>query len=1150
MEENTSRYDQITAILMGKTGHGKSTLCNLLSDSEDFIVGDTSHSCTKEIQIKNFFNHANRASVSIIDTPGLSDSDGDDNKIIDDMKKYLIKPDIPRINAILIVISIQEPKMDKSIVNLLEEIIKIFPLKSFWKHVIIIWTKYFGSANQKKRLQEKAQKDFRTDFIDLTKNIKKKFNMDLDIIDNINMVFNEYDHEEEDEKIKAFNKTQTINNINQIFSFMKNMNPLYAEVKPVVKKDELIDTVKTGKFTIMSYEQVQYRIYIDFNFNGDSNNENENNREIKFRDVISEYKIKREDSETEFEPFQIIENNKRKSNKYKKYIFYDTNDNFIKEERTEDIIDWKTNEDKTERNEKILSPDKKLITITNYVLECTKNDPNGKKINIKISEQYTEEWRHEIKPKEELDENHLGKIYYKHYNCLYKNEVKISENEIPNKNYVETFEKDKELKFKIVEENGITYRINYYNVIKIDSREANKKNSTEYIIQESKNPLNILEKNEKIETKIIGNDVYHQNYKITYYKDRNGNENIISKEKVGVEEEEKIQTIEIYETEGLTKEEINIKKNKKEYPIEYNRIYYTEETNTERKKKTRMNKIEHIIIILEHKLEPIKRNNSYILEEYDKEIYIINGQRNNDERPKLNVKEIQLEEKEEKREMSRSGNTIQFQNYKIYFKIEQNNNKKVYKEEPFGGTYPEDIQYKYYEEFEGLSKEQIEEKKVKNSYPITYTKLYYKDELNTKDKEEKIMYKRENVEIKLNHITNFITKNNSVFYVEYDEEIYIINGQQLNNNNSIKINQKETPLQIEYKKNILNIIDEQITFQNNKIYYAFDERNEKKIYKEEVDQITNEKIQYEEFEEYEGISKEQIEEKKRNGLYPIIFRIIYFKKETNTKRDKKIIYKTENIEIKKEYKEEFDQENNCLKKYLYEKYFIDGKLNEDKSSYKFVNSIPLKVKHEDKIVDKKNDDIFIQNYKVYYKIGKDGEEEFCKEIHDGEPLKVEYGEEFWELEGTTQNEILEKRRENSYPIEYKKNYYQTEINTSKKDKKLTKSEYIRIDVQHFSDVIKKDNTEFLEEYDQEIVKVNGNIKTGENSPLLHHKLTPKLLKETKEETREEKISDKWHLFTENEHSFQKWKRYKYIYNFGEPKYSDWFKDGIVTYRYN
>ena len=124
------------------------------------------------------------------------------------------------------------------------------------------------------------------------------------------------------------------------------------------------------------------------------------------------------------------------------------------------------------------------------------------------------------------------------------------------------------------------------------------------------------------------------------------------------------------------------------------------------------------------------------------------------------------------------------------------------------------------------------------------------------------MYKRENVEIKLNHITNFITKNNSVFYVEYDEEIYIINGQQLNNNNSIKINQKETPLQIEYKKNILNIIDEQITFQNNKIYYAFDERNEKKFYREEVEQITYEKIQYEEFEEYEGISKEQIEEKK------------------------------------------------------------------------------------------------------------------------------------------------------------------------------------------------------------------------------------------------------------------------------------------------
>ena len=54
------------------------------------------------------------------------------------MKKYIIKSDIPRINTILIVISIRENRMEQSLKNFLEEICKILPLKNFWENVIII----------------------------------------------------------------------------------------------------------------------------------------------------------------------------------------------------------------------------------------------------------------------------------------------------------------------------------------------------------------------------------------------------------------------------------------------------------------------------------------------------------------------------------------------------------------------------------------------------------------------------------------------------------------------------------------------------------------------------------------------------------------------------------------------------------------------------------------------------------------------------------------------------------------------------------------------------------------------------------------------------------------------------------------------------
>ena len=256
-------YSQpIVSILMGKTGHGKSTFSNLLSNSQDFVVGDTTKSCTKEIKLKCFYNQENQVKVSIIDTPGLSDSDGDDNKIIDDMKNFLLKSDISRINAILIVISIQETRMDQSLKNLLEEICKIFPLKNFWEHVIIIWTHYSGSENKKRRLEQKAQ-NFSEEFNELTKDINKRHNLNINTIEKFNMIFNDYDIEET-EVIIAKNKAQTISNINKIIYLMKNMNPLYAEAKPIIKEVEFKEEAQIGKFKIMTYENVQYRIYIDF----------------------------------------------------------------------------------------------------------------------------------------------------------------------------------------------------------------------------------------------------------------------------------------------------------------------------------------------------------------------------------------------------------------------------------------------------------------------------------------------------------------------------------------------------------------------------------------------------------------------------------------------------------------------------------------------------------------------------------------------------------------------------------------------------------------------------------------------------------------------------------------------------------------------
>lgn len=40
------------------------------------------------------------------------------------------------------------------------------------------------------------------------------------------------------------------------------------------------------------------------------------------------------------------------------------------------------------------------------------------------------------------------------------------------------------------------------------------------------------------------------------------------------------------------------------------------------------------------------------------------------------------------------------------------------------------------------------------------------------------------------------------------------------------------------------------------------------------------------------------------------------------------------------------------------------------------------------------------------------------------------------------------------------------------------------------------------------------------------------------------------MLSENEHTFERYKRYKYIYNFGEPGFSNWERDGVKTYFYD
>ena len=617
-----------TIILFGKTGHGKSTFCNLLSDSYEFKVGDVAdvNSCTKDIKKKEYDFKEDNVKLVIIDTPGFSDTDGDDDKIIEKIKNYLLKKDFPRINSIIVVISIQEPKLDQSIQLFLEVMCQVFPLPKLWEHIILVWTHYYaGSERAKNALKDKA-KAFQNKFMEFTETINKKYNISIQTINELKMIFNEYD-ENAEEIIKKQNEASSKENIQTIISWLKNMNPLYENIVKEKDDEKILKQVVNGKNTFITKQKLKIRTYKDF----DRGN-------IVLTEVISEYTIRKEETETDFELLNDKDGVKT-YNKYKKYITYDSEGKIIGELKTDEVMDWYKEEEKKDTKKTEISDKITNLCVQKYKLKTTKKNEKGIRINEETIDNYTEEWE----DSEDIENNikdHLGTIKHKCKQILYQkkgNEKKeIKHRFLPNKDYEEIYKKDEKPSEKTIEENGKKYNIKYYKIYKINSKDKDQKR--EYTNDEIEDKKTEIGLKEVFDRKLIKKDAekeYYQTYKKIYKVDENGKEIYIKEEIVG-KEENKIEKKIDYDIIGLTEEEINNKRKEKSYPIQFKRVYYEKELNTKDLLKNEIDKTEEVSINIQHFIKEIDKEN---LEEFDKEFLIVDGKviQDFEKEPKRNV---------------------------------------------------------------------------------------------------------------------------------------------------------------------------------------------------------------------------------------------------------------------------------------------------------------------------------------------------------------------------------------------------------------------------------------------------------------------------------------------------------------------------------
>jgi GTPase Era involved in 16S rRNA processing len=183
-EKEKSQAKENGFILGGKTGAGKSTLLNAIIGKELALVKKDANSVTKDTTIY-YYKLTNGKMITILDTPGLMDPKALKDPNIDNVHLAQITKTIQteniKIKGIIFLVNFQEERFDLSEQEALINYNKIFPLKNFWKHILVVFTHYFAdpdgdSEEEMKKIKDQSNKKIIGQIMDSVKEVSDVIN--------------------------------------------------------------------------------------------------------------------------------------------------------------------------------------------------------------------------------------------------------------------------------------------------------------------------------------------------------------------------------------------------------------------------------------------------------------------------------------------------------------------------------------------------------------------------------------------------------------------------------------------------------------------------------------------------------------------------------------------------------------------------------------------------------------------------------------------------------------------------------------------------------------------------------------------------------------------------------------------------------------
>ena len=131
-------------LVVGKTGSGKSSICNVIAGLDDknstFKVSSSAQGCTGSTQLADVsFDGRTDRPISLIDTIGFDDRERDDNKIIQDLI-FNLKTKCDYVHLLLLIVNGQSPRLEQSLSTMLGYFQEMFG-ESFWMQTAVVFTR-------------------------------------------------------------------------------------------------------------------------------------------------------------------------------------------------------------------------------------------------------------------------------------------------------------------------------------------------------------------------------------------------------------------------------------------------------------------------------------------------------------------------------------------------------------------------------------------------------------------------------------------------------------------------------------------------------------------------------------------------------------------------------------------------------------------------------------------------------------------------------------------------------------------------------------------------------------------------------------------------------------------------------------------------